>query len=119
MKISLDQLVYAVVSRNDEEIHSFDQYINEILNERIFSCAVKGFTTYLIQFTKNQHVEYFDETITTILFAPNDALKYKYSDLIKKYYEKQGLNVSNRHNNDDSIIISWNKDVLNHYGYEF
>ena len=127
------RLVKSVIDCNKELIDKIIPVV-KIINERLIKCASYGYTSFLIQFTKNDNFpkengkslpliinEDEKSTISSsiILVAPNDVIKYKYREYFKDYYEKQGLNVSDRYNSDDSVIISWNKEVLNHYGYEF
>ena len=127
-------LVESVIDCNDEIIKKIESVV-KIINKRMSKCAHYGYTTFLIQFTRNNNIIPIDKektmsliidndeksTIATsiILATPNDVIKYKFREYIKDYYQKEGLNVSDRYNNDDTIIISWNKEVLNHYGYEF
>ena len=125
----LNTLVNSVVTGNEIYMENMEEVIDEI-NKRLCRCAEYGYTAFVIQFTKNQNLlpkdsnvivlDHADQPIGYIcLFMPNDAITYKYSESIKKYYEGEGLNITDRHNNPDSLLISWNKDVLNHYGYEF
>lgn len=126
----VDHLVNKVINGNKDALDLSEGLI-KYLDKCLYECADHGYTTFLIQFTKNENLvdtsdpkkiilDHLPKSKTTIIiFTPNDVIKYKYSEYIKDYYEKQGLNVSKRNNNDNDLLISWNKAVLNHYGYEF
>lgn len=126
----VDELVNKTIKDSDDALSLLEDLML-YLNKRLCECANYGYTTFLIQFTKNENLVDSDDPkniildhlskskTSVVLFTANDAVKYKYGEYLKDYYEKHGLNVSKRNNNDNDLLLSWNKDVLNHYGYEF
>ena len=122
-------LVNLTIESIKEKMDMIDSIIKAI-NNKMSVCANNGYTSIVIQFTRNENFksekgelsssnEYNSSRYSLVIHAANDIIKRKYTEYIKDYYEKRMFDVSNRHNNDDTLVISWNKNVLNHYGYEF
>ena len=114
----LNELVNLVISNNDEV--NIDVIIKDIDNE-LRVRAKDGFTTHLIQITCNPNYSPNNsvQSQSTVLHLYNDAIKYKVFEAIGNHYKELGFNVFKRNNSDNDLLISWNKKVLDYYGYEF
>lgn len=102
-----DKLNGAVSKYNRKKLDEFDDLINNI-NTKIESCASDGYTNFLIQFTSNDLAKVGSTTRATYVLRCNNAtLRKQMYERLKNYYESQGLKISNRYNDDYTILISW------------
>ena len=116
----LNELTNLTLEYTKNIINHIDTIIKD-LDDNLRKCAKEGYTTYLIQFTRNEEyvIEDHTSTVSTVIRVNNDAVRNRVSEAITKHYEELGLNVSKRYGSSDDLLISWNKNVLDHYGYEF